>query len=80
VLNTIPDNKRSCKCAYACRNQVEIILEKCPHGRLGRKQTVMTRTRLLWLRIMFNAILHSTTRVGQKVSLKHNFEVLYYNP
>jgi hypothetical protein len=71
LKNTILDNKRSRKCAYACRSQVEIILQQCPHGRLGRKQTMMTRTRLLWLRIMFNATLGSTTRIGQKVSLKH---------
>jgi hypothetical protein len=66
LKNTTLDNKRSWKCAYSCRIQVETILEQCPHGRLGRKQTVMTRTRLLWLRIMFNATLGSTTKLVRK--------------
>jgi hypothetical protein len=71
LKSAILDIKGSWTCANACRIQAEIILGQCPHGRLGRKQTVMTRTRLLWLRIMFNATLGSTKRVGQKVSLKH---------
>lgn len=54
-----------------------MFLGQWSHARLGRKETVITWTRLLWLRIMLNATLGFTLRGAQKVSLKHIILMFY---